>query len=81
MITVGGYDEDYFEGEIFWVPISKAWYWQVVPLAPTLTVKPNPNPNPNPLTLSPSHPLTLTLTLTLPLPLPLPAGGGRRSDG
>ena len=29
VITVGGYDEDYFEGEIFWVPISKAWYWQV----------------------------------------------------
>jgi hypothetical protein len=29
VITLGGYDEDYFEGEIFWVPISKAWYWQV----------------------------------------------------
>ena len=29
VITLGGYDEDYFEGEISWVPISKAWYWQV----------------------------------------------------
>jgi len=29
VITIGGYDEDYFEGEIFWVPISKPWYWQV----------------------------------------------------
>ena len=29
LLSLGGYDPDYFTGDIFWVPISKAWYWQV----------------------------------------------------
>jgi len=29
LLTLGGYDKEYFEGDIFWVPITKAWYWQI----------------------------------------------------
>eukprot|EP00908_Phaeocystis_cordata_P013015 Transcript_24055.p1 GENE.Transcript_24055~~Transcript_24055.p1 ORF type:complete len:519 (+),score=136.39 Transcript_24055:135-1559(+) len=29
LLTLGGYDENYFEGKIHWVPITKPWYWQI----------------------------------------------------
>jgi hypothetical protein len=29
VISIGGYDDDYYTGDIFWVPITKAWYWQI----------------------------------------------------
>ena len=66
MITLGGYDEDYFEGEIFWVPISKAWYWQVEVDAVTIdgkSLSKNRSANPNP-SLSLALALALALALT-----------------